>query len=63
VFNAGSNTGGGGTELLPLVITETMKHTNWRIKRTPWNEEDHKSMKKANIPSEETKKEEREIVI
>lgn len=67
MFNVGSNTGGGGggTELLPRVITETMKHMNWRIKRTPWNEEQHKSMKKANSPSadEETRKEKSEIVI
>jgi len=61
VFNVGSNTDGdnGGTELLLRVITETMKRMNWRIKRTPWNEEHHKSMKKANSPSadEETWKE------
>lgn len=44
---------------------------NWRIKRSPWNEEhksmcvQHKSMKKANSPSadEETRKDESEIVI
>lgn len=38
---------------------------NWRIKRSPWNEEQHKSKKKANSPSadEETRKDESEIVI
>lgn len=38
---------------------------NWRIKRSPWNEKQHKSKKKANSPSadEETRKDESEIVI